>query len=218
MPTKIDAYTTYDRGWIVRIRPPQQSPAGRAALLIHGWTGNETVMWVFARALPLNSWLFAPRGLVASPGGGYGWLTLRQASLPRYDHYLPVAAQLMTQLDHWIKNNAISFTAIDIIGFSQGAALAYAILAGFPERVNRLAAIAGYLPSGIVPHLDPIILDGKKLFIAHGAHDDTIPVGLAQQAAKDLETARADVTYCEDSVGHKIGTNCMKALERFFAS
>jgi predicted esterase len=33
-----------------------------------------------------------------------------------------------------------------------------------------------------------------------------------------LESAGADVTFCEDEVGHKVSAHCLHALEDFFAS
>lgn len=185
--------------------------------MIHGWTGDETVMWIFARALPQNSWLFAPRGPVAAPGGGYGWISIRQASLPRYEHYTGVAVQLMEQVDHWLKTNHVPASNLDIVGFSQGAAVAYTILADYPERVNRLAALAGYLPEGASARFNPLVLEGKKVFIAHGSQDKTIPVDTARRAAEELQSAHARVTYCEDDIGHKLGAACLKNLETFFA-
>ena len=73
MPTPNEPYTIYDRGWVVRIQPPTKSGPHRVLLLLHGWTGDETVMWVFTRSLPTNYWILAPRGPVKTPLKGYGW-------------------------------------------------------------------------------------------------------------------------------------------------
>jgi hypothetical protein len=49
--------------WILRYRMPDDSRPVSVYLMIHGWTGDETVMWLFANRLPLNFLKIAPRGL-----------------------------------------------------------------------------------------------------------------------------------------------------------
>ena len=43
-------------GWTLRMRESTQAPA-RPLLLIHGLTGDENSMWVFARDLPKDYWM-----------------------------------------------------------------------------------------------------------------------------------------------------------------
>ena len=53
------ALETFD-GWTLRVRA-SDSPNPRLLLLLHGWTGDENSMWVFARGLSPNYWIVAPR-------------------------------------------------------------------------------------------------------------------------------------------------------------
>ncbi|NTW12833.1 MAG: hypothetical protein HGA30_05945, partial [Anaerolineales bacterium] len=41
--------------WTLRVRPATVKPA-RLLLLLHGYTGDENSMWVFARDLPHHYW------------------------------------------------------------------------------------------------------------------------------------------------------------------
>jgi predicted esterase len=38
----------------------------------------------------------------------------------------------------------------------------------------------------------------------------------ARESIAILERAGANVTYCEDEVGHKVSANCLRALKEFF--
>ena len=42
-----------------------------------------------------------------------------------------------------------------------------------------------------------------------------IPLDRARASMALLEQAGAQVTYCEDDVGHKLGANCRHALEKY---
>ena len=49
--------------WVLRVHEPSRPGAHPVIMLLHGWTGDEKVMWVFAGGLPEESWVFAPRGI-----------------------------------------------------------------------------------------------------------------------------------------------------------
>ena len=58
--------------WTYRFLPPQRA-SRRLLLLLHGWTGDENSMWVFARNFPRAAWMLAPRAPFLAPSGGYSW-------------------------------------------------------------------------------------------------------------------------------------------------
>jgi predicted esterase len=60
-------------------------------------------------------------------------------------------------------------------------------------------------------------LEGKSFFVAHGTKDQTVPIERARAALTLLEQAGAQVTFCEDDVGHKVSVACLRALKDFFS-
>ena len=74
MPDPNDTSLITFKGWTLRVRE-STSPAPRLMILIHGLTGDENSMWVFARNLPPEYWMAAPRAPHASQmaQGGYSW-------------------------------------------------------------------------------------------------------------------------------------------------
>ena len=76
-----------------------------------------------------------------------------------------------------------------------------------------MGVLAGFVPSG----LDELVLKkplaGKNVFVAHGTQDQQVPIDRARASIELLEQAGAQVTYCEDEVGHKLSANCLRALE-----
>lgn len=219
MQTPNEPFTLYDRGWIVRIQPPTAPPPHRVMLLLHGWTGDETVMWVFTRNLPQDIWFFAPRAPhpANSSYGGYSW-SIRNEQDPAtpIETFLPPAASILSSVQMWMQERKIPAQPIHLMGFSQGAALAYTLLIQHSTQIGQTAALAGMLPPGATERLQSLNLTGKRVLITHGTKDATIPVDRAREAAKALDTAGAEVTYCEDETGHKLGAACYKSLAAFF--
>jgi predicted esterase len=77
--------------------------------------------------------------------------------------------------------------------------------------------LAGFVPSGLEEWISQRPLEGKPFFVAHGTKDETIPIEQARASVEILERAGAEVTFCEDNVGHKVSVNCLRALKRFFS-
>lgn len=214
MQIENNPYEIKDGEWIVRVRQPNEAGSSRTVLMLHGLTGDETVMWIFAHSLPRDAWLFAPRAPLSAPGGGFSWLA-RTGEWPTLEDFSSSAADLIEAFSRWSAQTGAPGESFDVMGFSQGAALSYALAAFYPQRVNRVIALAGFLPIE-----DPLpgrysSLNGKKVYIAHGAKDATVPVEKARQAVSVLQTAGCDVTYCESEVGHKLSAACLKGLEAF---
>lgn len=214
MPTGNEPYTILDHGWIVRLQTPLNNSAPRALLLLHGWTGDETVMWIFTRSLPDNYWILAPRGPVSAPEKGYGWLP-NHTTWPKLYDFEAVSKTLHVAIQGWMKDLHLPSLPVDIMGFSQGAAMAYAFSAYYPQYINKIIALAGFLPRDEEMPGKYHVLNGKQIYIAHGTKDETIPVAMAREAVQELRKAGADILYCESEVGHKLSASCVKGLTSF---
>lgn len=202
-------------GWTYRLRPADAAPA-RLLLMLHGWTGNEDSMWLFTRGLTGQYAILLPRAPFAAPEGGYTWRPTQagRAGLPSLDDLRPSAEAVLDFVDAWSSRFGVDVSSFDAAGFSQGAAMVYALALLFPRRVGRAAALSGFLPAGSEVSL--AALEGKRVFVSHGRSDEMVPVEWARQASLLLEQAGVLVSYCETDDGHKVGKECLKGMEAFF--
>ena len=203
--------------WIFRLRPSLEEPE-RLMVLLHGWTGDENSMWIFTRDLPREYTLLAPRAPTAVPEGGYSWREMGPAAwgFPSMRDLQPAVDSLLSFLDDWSTSMGKGLTTFDLMGFSQGAALACALALFHPDRVRGMAVLSGFLPLEAEKLLALRPLAGRRVFVSHGAQDDRIPVERARSAVKLLEASGAQVTYCESQTGHKVDRDCLKAMAAFF--
>ena len=204
-------------GWPFRIQyPPNPSPEQRVMLLLHGHLGNENVMWVLTKPIPRFYYFLAPRAPVKLGENQFSWHAIGSQWLD-LQAYKQLADDVLYHVDQWIKDQKIDKQKIDIMGFSQGAVMAYAIAILYPERVRRIAALAGFIPHAWLYELNPPHLSDLSLFIAHGSKDDVIPIKKSYQAADWFKKNGAQVTFCEADIGHKLSSNCFKGLGEFFS-
>jgi phospholipase/carboxylesterase len=187
----------------------------RMLLLLHGWTGDENSMEIFTRGLPENYWLVAPRGIYDSALGGYSWFSDQGKTWPWVDDFRP-AMEALIELLTPVDFPEAAIEQIDVMGFSQGAALAYALAFLYPQRVRNLAGLAGFMPEGGEALARNKPLSGKRVFVAHGRLDKLVPVEMGRTCVSVLKSAGGEVAYCEDEVGHKLSKRCLVGLREFF--
>jgi phospholipase/carboxylesterase len=206
--------------WTLRLRESAQ-PTRRLLLLIHGLTGDENSMWVFTHNLPKHYWMLAPRAPHAAdePQGGYSWRppqfeNLGQLSL---DLLRSAAEALIRLVDEYSASAGLDASFFDVMGFSQGAAMSSVLAFLYPERIRKVCILAGFVPSGLEELVSQRPLNGKPFFVAHGTKDEMVTIDRARASMEILERAGANVTYCEDEVGHKVSLACLRALRDFLA-
>jgi phospholipase/carboxylesterase len=200
--------------WVMRIHHPAGNGPFPVLLLLHGWTGDENSMWVFVPRMPEKSLIIAPRGYFPTKAGGYSWHPEINEPWPQINDFQPAVARLFEEVSSRNFPEG-DFSSLHLVGFSQGAALVYSMAILQPERITSLAGLSGFLPDGASSRLEPERLQVLSVFIAHGTDDDRVPVELARKGVQVLEGAGANVTYCEDSVGHKLSAKCFRGLEAF---
>jgi len=189
--------------------------------MIHGITGDENSMWVFGRKFSTSYLIIAPRAPFPAQPFGYSWRDLSKHSLqtdfgkPAL-HMLESSAEALIRLmDEYTASLKIEAHQFDVVGFSQGAAMVSIVGLMYPNRIRKMGVLAGFVPSGLEDVIAQKPLADKKVFVAHGTKDETVTVDRAHEAVKLFEQAGAEVTFVEDEVGHKLGSNGMKALEEF---
>ncbi len=193
----------------------------RLLLLVHGLTGDENSMWVFARDLPAAYWMVAPRAphVAQMAEGGYSWRPAELENVDRFslDQLHSAAEGLIRLVDEYAASVGLDASAFDVMGFSQGAAMCSLLAFLYPQRIRKVGILAGFVPDGLGELVSRRPLEGKPFLVVHGTKDQMVRIERARAAIKILEQAGAQVTYCEDEVGHKVSVTCLRALKKFFA-
>lgn len=208
--------------WTLRIKSSSvENP--RLMVMIHGLTGDENSMWVFARKLSYPYWMIAPRAPHTTEPFGFSWRDVNKHPLhsdlgrPSLEMLFPSLEALIKLIDEYSASLKIDASQFDVMGFSQGAAMVNLLGLIYPNRIRKMAVLAGFVPSGLDEYIEKKTLTGKNIFVFHGTQDETIPIDRARASIELLEQAGANVNFVEEAVGHKLGPNGLRALEEYFA-
>jgi len=186
-------------------------------ILIHGWTGNETSMSIFLPSIGDFGIFIFPRGIVNIAENQYGWVDVRNSPNNSFSDYELVAKHLHSSLNELFRtiNKSTNGTKINLIGFSQGAAICVALSILFPDDYKKVALLSGFLPYN-PPDLEQNKLLHLNYYIAHGKFDKIVSYNEAVYLQNYLNKYGASTKLCEEDLGHKIGKNCLLNLRNFF--
>lgn len=174
-------------------------------------------MWSFTHSLPASWWLLAPRAPYPAASSGYSWRAA-QPGWPTFESMRPAAVLLKDLLERWGLAYGVDTRQVMLAGFSQGGAMSLVFSLCYPQSVSRVASLAGFLPLQSEAWLEPLPLQGKTLFWAHGTQDERVPLEMAQDSIRLLCRAGAEVQYCQAEIGHKVSAECLRGLQKYLTT
>lgn len=200
---------------ILRERLAQGGGEHKLLVMLHGLTGDENSMWVFESRIPEYYRVISPRGLWETPVGGYGWREDIGVEHRRVEDFQP-AINALNELISSVTNSYLDQQTFSLMGFSEGAALSYSMAIRFPERIDKLAGLSGFLPDDIPSSVPPGLMHGKKIYVAHGKNDELVGIEEARKVVDFFQQAGVEVAYCEEDIGHKLSAGCFRGLGEYF--
>ncbi len=183
-------------------------------VMLHGLTGDQSSMWALEASVPHTAGIVTPRGPYPQPQDGFAWNESIQGWPPLVSEFVESVAKLDQLLDFLTEHVGFDRRSYVLMGFSNGAAMAFAASMS-PLRVQPrgLVILSGHLPEGDLTPLASI-----PVFWGHGMHDNFIPVSVARADAARLQQVGCQVQLCEANVGHKLGVDCMEELRGWYGS
>lgn len=178
-------------------------------LLLHGYGSNEADLFSFAEELPETYYIISARAPYDMQYGSYAWYAINfDADQNKFsdNEQAKTSRDLIAKfIDELIQKYPINANDVSLIGFSQGSILSYAVALSYPEKVQRVVAMSGYLNLDIVA--DDYLkntLSNLKIFASHGTVDQVIPIAWARKTPAILENLGIAVTYKEYPIGHGV--------------
>ena len=178
-------------------------------LLLHGYGSNEADLFSFAEELPENYYIISARAPYDMQYGSYAWYAINfDADQNKFsdNEQAKTSRDLIAKfIDELIQTYPIDANNVSLIGFSQGSILSYAVALSYPEKVQKVVAMSGYLNLDIVS--DDYLKNtfgNLKIFASHGTVDQVIPVEWARKTPAILENLGIAVAYKEYPIGHGV--------------
>jgi len=188
-------------------------------VLLHGYGSNELDLFSFADELPENLLIISARAPYKMAFGGYSWYEISLDASNNKHSNLDEAKESIKKIAHFIetikeKHKTDSRNTF-LLGFSQGAILSYAFSFQYPNIVQHILALSGYINEDLLPAKPSEDLINTDYYISHGTVDQVLPVDLARKAPSILSNLKLKNTYTEYPVGHGVAPQNFFSLKKW---
>jgi phospholipase/carboxylesterase len=178
-------------------------------LLLHGYGSNDSDLFSFASELPEEYYVISARAPYDLQYGSYAWYAINfdadQNKFSDHDQAILSRDLVVKFIEELKEKFPIDSSNITLIGFSQGSILSYSIALSYPNIVQRVGALSGYLNLDInSENYQNNDFSNLKVFASHGTVDQVIPVEWARKTDPILKSLGINSTYKEYPIGHGV--------------
>ncbi len=210
-------------GLIYQYRKPTTHPVKGGIFMLHGYGSHELDLFSFAEDLPEAMHIFSLRAPYRLPWGGYCWYNLEFSSTGHVSgqnveealtsrERIKAFIESTSEAFHIPKGNTI------LMGFSQGAILSYSVALTYPELVQAVVAMSGYISKQLLPeNMNYERLKHLDFLITHGTDDPVIPFEWAKKSAEFLEANKLNHRFFGYRAGHGIDNQTFDEIKKFIS-
>ena len=179
-------------------------------IMLHGYGSNEKDLFSFADELPNDLLVISAKAPLSLGFGSYAWYTIHfdSSDASKFSD-IPEAKEALSKIDQFIdeiiEKYKVNTNNVFLFGFSQGTILSTAYALNYPDKVNHVIALSGYVnPELLAKGFEEQDFSNLDFFVSHGSVDQVIPVEWARKTPAFLNNLSIKNTYQEYQVGHGV--------------
>lgn len=176
-------------------------------ILLHGYGSNMEDLFSFSEELPDELLIISAEAPYQLGFGSYAWYAINFDDIRGKFSDLEQAKisidKIATFIDEIKAKYQTDPTKTFLLGFSQGAILSYSLSFFYPNKVQNVIALSGYINTELLPR--EISKEIKtNYYCSHGSVDQVLPVEWARNSKPFLDKLGLNNTYIEYPVGHGV--------------
>jgi phospholipase/carboxylesterase len=212
---KIDTDLTY----LVH-EPARKTAKTPVLILLHGYGSSETDLFDLSKVLDPAFIVFSLRAPYPA-GSGFAWYNLEFLPDQQFRYNYQQAQQSRTRVLAFISKACAAYgvdsSQVFLMGFSQGAILAYDMALAAPKKIKGVLALSGrMMEESKTLKTDWAKLAAVKFFIAHGYSDNVIKIADGEKASAFLKSKKVtDLTYNAYEMPHVLNGKELNDIKRW---
>lgn len=188
-------------------------------ILLHGYGSNEQDLPALAEEIGNDFSYISLRAPLSLPWGGFAWFPIYPAEngfTSDINSALSVIQKLEKCLEQIIAAKQPSSGKVSLLGFSQGSILSQALLFRRPDLLESIIGLSGYMNEDLLPEELPSFENFPAVFLAHGEHDEVIPIDKARKGRSIYLERDIEHTYIEYPMAHSSSPQELEDLRKWW--
>ncbi|MDX1761628.1 MAG: alpha/beta hydrolase-fold protein [Christiangramia sp.] len=192
------------------IREPKvKSTKAPVLIMLHGYGSDENDLFSFAGELPDELFIISVKAPYSMQPYGNAWYAIHWDNNDgKFSDDIQAISSRETIKDfiqEVIQKYPVDPENINLLGFSQGSILSYAVALSYPDMINNVVALSGYVNKGILKEgYEKNDFSNLDFYCSHGSVDQVIPVDWARKTKPFLDELGIKNSYSEFPVGHGV--------------
>ncbi|WP_298764692.1 phospholipase [uncultured Polaribacter sp.] len=185
--------------------PKKASDNPPLLILLHGYGSNEQDLFSFAEELPEELLIISAQAPLAMGFNAYAWYSINFDDINGKFSDLKEAKDSIDKIAVFIDEVKTKYKTSKtfLLGFSQGAILSYSLSFFYPNKVNYVIALSGYVNTELLPEEISKEIQ-TDYYASHGIVDQVLPIEWARNTKPFLDNLNFNCTYSEYNVGHGV--------------
>lgn len=177
-------------------------------ILFHGYGSDENDLFSFASELPETLFIVSARAPYQMQPYGNAWYAINfDADKGKWsDNEQAIQSRdlIAKFIDEVVAKYPVNKNNVSLLGFSQGSILSYAVALTYPEKINNVIALSGYVNEDLFKTQTKSNYKHLNFYCSHGSVDQVIPIDWARKSPEFLSALNINNKYSEFPVGHGV--------------
>lgn len=191
--------------------------------MLHGYGSNEEDLFSFASELPEELCIISVRAPYVLQPYGYAWYAINfdndKGKWSDDNQAIESRDKIKSFIDEACSTYGLDENNVSLLGFSQGTILSYAVALSYPEKVNNIIALSGYINENIlVETYKENNFEPLNFYCSHGDMDQVIPIEWARKAPVLLEKLNIKHVFEEFPAGHGVAPQNFYSLQKWIST
>ena len=188
--------------------------------MLHGYGSNEEDLFSFAPELPEELCIISIRAPYTLQPYGYAWYAINfdaeKGKWSNDEQAIASRDKIVDFIEEACATYGLDSQNVNLLGFSQGTILSYAVALSYPEKVKNSIALSGYINENLLKEsYQKNNFSELRFYCSHGEVDQVIPVDWARKAPIILKNLGINYVYEEFPAGHGVVPQNFYALKKW---
>ena len=185
--------------------------------MLHGYGSDENDLFSFAGELPEKYNVISAKAPYTLPGMGNAWYSIDfeapQGKFSNTEEGIQSRDLVLKFIEESITAYQIDKNQINLLGFSQGGIISYALAMSYPEKFKQVISLSAYIDETMfIANYQIKNHQNLRFFATHGTQDPVIPVEWARKNKPFLSQYTNHIDYSEYPIGHGVNPEILQKL------